>query len=100
MTRCRILACRGSALQTKIEKLIVTLIQWSHLTKTAKSTYFLPGPSEEANRWASAMIPNELQSKFEDIFTGIGCIEGTFALQVKADSKVCQALPRKVADAL
>ena len=45
-----------------------------------------------------------LQSKynkdFDDVFNSIGCIEGTFSLQLKPDSKPYQALLRCMAYAL
>ena len=41
-----------------------------------------------------------IHTKFGDVFNGIGCFEGTFSLQLKADSKPYQAPPRHVAYAL
>ena len=49
--------------------------------------YFLPGPSKESDKKASNEITNQLQKEFEDLFTGIGCFDGTFPLQVKLYSK-------------
>ena len=41
-----------------------------------------------------------IHDKFEDVFNGIGCLEGTFSLQLKPDSRPIQAPPRCVAYAL
>ena len=59
--------------------------------------HFLPGPDDKADMSVSAKLTKQLQSKFKDFCTGIGCFEGTFSLQVKADSKPYQAPPRYVA---
>ena len=37
---------------------------------------------------------------FKDVFTGIGCFDGLFSLQLKANSKPYQAPPRNVTYAL
>ena len=47
--------------------------------------YFLSGPKQE---------------DFKDVFKGIGCFKGTFALQTKPDIKQYQAPPSCVAYAL
>ena len=39
----------------------------------------------------------KLHNEFSDVFSGIGCFEGTFSLQVKDDSWPYQAIPRRVA---
>ena len=41
-----------------------------------------------------------IQTRFGDIFNGIGCFKGTFSLQLKTDSKRYQAPPRYLAYAL
>ena len=43
--------------------------------------YFITGPDKEANM--ETKTTQELHSKYSDVFTGIGCFEGTFSLQVK-----------------
>ena len=48
----------------------------------------------------STEITKQLQKEFEDVFTGIGCFDGTFSLQVKPDSKPYQAAPQFIAYAL
>ena len=48
----------------------------------------------------SAEIMQQLQRDFTDLFTGIGCFDETFSLQVKTDSKPYNVLPRCVAYAL
>ena len=62
--------------------------------------YFLPDPSKESDKKASTDIAKQLQKEFEDVFTGIGCFDRTFSLQVKSDSKQYQATPWHVAYAL
>ena len=37
--------------------------------------YFLPGPCKESAKKASAEITKQLQKEFEDVFTGIGCLD-------------------------
>ena len=55
---------------------------------------FLQSPGEKADSRVSAMITKQLLSDFKNIFTGTGYSEGIFSLQMKADSKPYQALPR------
>ena len=56
--------------------------------------YFLPGLNSDSDKKASDEITQWLQRKFKDIFSGIGCFNGTFSLQVKPDSKTYQATPK------
>ena len=65
-----------------------------------KIKYFLAGPSEKSDKKASTEITKQLQMEFEDVFTGIGCFDGTFTLQVKPDSKTQQVSPKHIAYAL
>ena len=62
--------------------------------------YFLPGPSKESDNKANTEITKQLQKEFQAVFTGIGCFDGTFSLQVKLDSKPYQVPPWNVAYAL
>ena len=62
--------------------------------------YFLPGPSKVSDKKASTEITKQLKKEYEDVFTGIGCFDWMFSLQVKLDSKPYQALPRHIAYAL
>ena len=39
----------------------------------------------------------QIHNEFKDVFSGISCLDDTFSLQVKADSKPQQALPRCMA---
>ena len=64
--------------------------------KPNKINYFLPGPSQDNDKRVSAEIIQQLQRDFKDVFTGIGCFDGTFSLQVKLDSKPYQVSPRHV----
>ena len=43
------------------------------------------------NKKKSAIITQQLQIDFEDVFNGIGCFDGTFLFQLKLDSKPYQA---------
>ena len=62
--------------------------------------YFFPGQSQDNDKIVSAGIMQQLQRDFKDVFTRIGCSDGTFSLQVKLDSKPYQAPPRHAAYAL
>ena len=70
------------------------------LSNNNEIKYFLLGPSKDSDKKASTEIRKQLHKEFEDVFTGIGCFDGTFSLQVKQDSKPYQASPRHVAYAL
>ena len=70
------------------------------LSNNNEIEYFLPGPSKESDKKASALKAKQFQKEFEDAFTGIGCFDGMFSLQVKSESKPYQALPRHIAYAL
>ena len=65
--------------------------------KPNKINYFLLVPGQDNHRRVSAEIMQQLQRYFKDMFTGIGCFDGTLSLQIKPDSKLCQASPRHVA---
>ena len=41
---------------------------------------FLQAPSKESDKKSTAEITTQLQKEFEDVFTGIGCFDGTFSL--------------------
>ena len=45
-------------------------------------------------------MTQKIQETFGDVFNSIGCLEGTFSLQLKHDSKPYQGSPRHVAHAL
>ena len=45
-------------------------------------------------------ITHQIQWDIKDEFTGIGCFDGMFSLQVKPDSKPYQASTRHVAYAM
>ena len=47
----------------------------------------------EIGKKASTEITNHLQKEFDDVFAGIVCIDWTFSLQVKPDSKPYQVPP-------
>ena len=66
----------------------------------SKINYFLPGPSQDNDKKVSSGIMQQLQRDFKYVFTGIGCFNGTFSLQVKLDSKPYQAPPIRVTYAL
>ena len=52
--------------------------------------YFLPGPNKDNDKRVIAGIKQQLQRDCKDAFTGTGCSDGTFSLQVKPDSKPYQ----------
>ena len=56
--------------------------------------YFLSGLSYEIDRKMSTETTQQKHKDFEDVFNGIGCLDGTFSLQIKLDSKPYQA-PQK-----
>ena len=62
--------------------------------------YFLRGPNQDNDRRVSAEITKQPRTDFEGVFSGIGCFDGTFFLQVKPDSKPYHVPPRCVAFAL
>ena len=62
--------------------------------------YFFPGPNQDNETRGSAEITQQLQRDFEDVFTGIGCFDGMFSLQIKPDSRPYQVSPKHVAYAL
>ena len=49
--------------------------------------YFLLGPNLNSGKRASAEITHQLPRDFKDVFNGIGYFDGTFLLQLKANSK-------------
>ena len=55
-----------------------------------KSNISLLGLSKKSDKKASTEITKQLQKEFEDVFTGIGCFDGTFSFKVKPDSKQYQ----------
>ena len=62
--------------------------------KPYKLNYFPPGPNQDNDKEASAEITQQLQRDFKDVFTGIGCFDGTFSLQVKPESKPLPGTPK------
>ena len=64
------------------------------MTNNEEIEYFLSGPGKESDKKASTEITEQLQKEFEDVFTGIGCFDGMFSLQVKSDSKTYQVPPQ------
>ena len=61
--------------------------------ENSRINYILPGPIQDNEKRASSEITQKLQRGFKDVFTGIGCFDGTFSLQLKPDSKPYQELP-------
>ena len=53
--------------------------------------YFLPSSNQDNDKRARAEITQQLQQDFKNVFTGIGCFDGMFLLQIKPDSKPYQA---------
>ena len=77
----------------KNSKLIQNLVK----TNYHEEEYFIAGPNKEADMMASAKITKELHKKYNEVFTEIGCFEGTFSLEVKEGMKPYQAPPRCMA---
>ena len=62
--------------------------------------YFNSSDNKEVHERVSEAITNRMHKEFNDLFHGIGCFKGTFALQVKEGSHPYQAPPKRVAYAL
>ena len=52
------------------------------------------GPEKETDRKVSAKSITAIHNESKDVFTGIGCIEGMFSLQVKEVGKLYQVPAR------
>ena len=64
-------------------------------SKSNKITvYFLSGLSYEGDKQKSAKTMQQIHKDLDDVFNDIGYFDGTFSLQLKPDSKPCQAPPR------
>ena len=61
----------------------------SHINDNDKSEidYFVVGPDVEIDRASNVKIAMEMHNKFSDIFTGIGCFNGTVSSKVKDMTK-------------
>ena len=55
----------------------------SSKSKTNMPDYFDSSNKEEADKGETGAITNRIHNKFNDLFSGIGCFEGTFSLQEK-----------------
>ena len=62
--------------------------------------YFLSCPNVETGKRKSAELTQQMHAEFDDVFTGIGCFEGTFSLQLKPNNRPYQVPQRCVAYAL
>ena len=51
---------------------------------------FITGAQQENDRRAREEITQQLHREFKDVFTGIGCFNGTFSLKTKLDRKPYQ----------
>ena len=61
---------------------IASQIVWA-LMRIMQTCQIISGPAQtEADKEASRPIAQKIHSKFIDVFTGTGCFEGTFKLQV------------------
>ena len=58
---------------------------------------FLSSPNIDIDKSKSVKLTQQIYNVFDNVFNGIGYFEGTFALQLKPDSKPYQAPPRCVA---
>ena len=62
--------------------------------------YFHSSNNKETDNRVNETITSRINNESINLFSGIGCFEGTFSLQVKEDNCPYQALPRRVAYAL
>ena len=62
--------------------------------------YFFSSSNIMAGKRQSSEMTQKIHNRFDNIFNGIGCFEGTFSLQLKPNSKPYQAPPRHVTYAL
>ena len=53
----------------------------------------IAGSSCESDERKSAELTQQIHNEFEDVFNDIGCLQGTFTLQLKTNSKPYQAPP-------
>ena len=58
--------------------------------------YFHSSDNKVADKIVSEAISNRINNEFNYLFSGIGCFEGTFSLQVEEGSHPYQALLRRV----
>ena len=65
-----------------------------------KIEYFVASHEKEADSKASIKLTEAIHHYFKDMFSDIGCLKGTFLLQVKEGSKVYKTPPRCVTYAL
>ena len=52
--------------------------------KISMSYYFSCIANKAADKRAIEVLKDKIHHKFSDFFSGIGCFEGTFTIQVKA----------------
>ena len=50
----------------------------------------------EVDKRKSIELMQKIHNVFDNVFNGIGCLKGTFSLQLKPDSKPYHVLPRHV----
>ena len=55
--------------------------------------YFRSRTNWEAVKEASKILIKKIHNEYSDLFTGVGCCDGTFKLQVREDSCPYQSLP-------
>ena len=54
------------------------------------TNYFFSSPNVEAEKRKSIELMQRIHKVFGNVFSGIGCFEGSFSLQLKPDSKPYQ----------
>ena len=69
----------------------------SNTNTNTLTNYFLSSPNIEVDKRKSIELTQKIHNVFDNVFNGIGCLEGTFSLQLKPDSKPYQAPLRCVA---
>ena len=71
----------------------------SSTNKMHMPDYFYSSDNKEANKRVSETITYQICNEFNDLFSGIGSLEGILSLQVKEGSHLYQAPPGRVASA-
>ena len=76
------------------------MVKVGKIIQKKTTNYFFSSPNVEADKRKSIELTQEVHNTFGDVFSGIGCFEDTFSLQLKPDSKLYQAPMRHVEYAL
>ena len=64
-------------------------VSTSNTNTNMPTKYFLACSNIETDKRKSAELTQQIHTKFKNVFNGIGCFEGTFSLQLRANSRPC-----------